>query len=254
MAILFISAEANELKALANQLTGLRALKWPLDYAQEGILDGRRVLLAANGAGPKLAAQALEVAIRAIAAADLQSSALEAVVSVGFCGALKPGIPEGQVIVATNITSPATDEVFPACQVEASQPFVTGPVVSQDAVAGTSQEKAQLADRYQAIAVEMEAFGIAVRAKRAGLPFCCIKVVSDRADESFRFDFNQVRTADGHISRGKIIGKALVRPILIPELLRLKRRADRAAVVLGDFVVSCRFSFQPVHADVSGSY
>ena len=51
MALLFVAAEAAELKPFANRLTGLRKLNWPLDYAYEGICDGRRILLAANGAG-----------------------------------------------------------------------------------------------------------------------------------------------------------------------------------------------------------
>ena len=55
MAIIYIAAEAAELTPFATRLTGLRPLKWPLKYAQEGILDGRRILLASNGAGPKLA-------------------------------------------------------------------------------------------------------------------------------------------------------------------------------------------------------
>ena len=86
MAILFVAAEADELKPFAKRLTGLRKLNWPLRYAFEGILQGRRIMLAAQGAGPKLAAQAVEVAIRAVTAAELSASRLEAVVSVGYCG------------------------------------------------------------------------------------------------------------------------------------------------------------------------
>lgn len=248
MAVLFVASEASELKPVAGRLTGLRALKWPLDYAQEGILEGRRVLLAANGAGPKLAADALEVAIRAITAAELQSSALEMVVSVGYCGALRADLREGQVVVATEVKSPESEEVLPSQLVEAEQPFVTGVILSQDRIVWKSGEKAALGQRYQVIAVEMEAFGVAARAKRAGLPFCCIKVVSDRVDESFGFDLNQIRSADGRLSRVKIVGKAVVRPGMIPELVRLKRRAEMAAGVLGDFLVGCKFSV-PAHAE-----
>jgi nucleoside phosphorylase len=251
MAILYIASEAAELKPFAAHLTGLRPLKWPLDYAQEGILNDRRILLAANGAGPKLAAHALEIAIRAISAADLQSSALEAAVSVGFCGALQPDLKEGQVIVAENLKSPESTETLPCCAVDCARPFLTGDILSQNRVAGKSSEKLDLGRRFQALAVEMEAWGVAARAKRAGLPFCCIKIVADRADESFGLDFNEARSGDGRISRGKIMGKAVVRPSVIPELFRLKRRTEMAAAVLGDFLVSCRFSVQPVGASVA---
>jgi len=251
MAILYIASEAAELKPFAKHLTGLRPLKWPLDYAQEGILNDRRILLAANGAGPKLAAHALEIAIRAISAADLQSSALEAAVSVGFCGALQPDLQEDQIIVAANLKSPDSGEALPCGTVDCARPFISGDIVSQNRVANKSSEKLDLGRQFHALAVEMEAWGVAARAKRAGLPFCCIKVVADRADESFGLDFNEARSRDGRISRGKIIGKAIARPGVISELFRLKRRTDRAASVLGDFLVSCRFSVQPVGASVS---
>jgi|GEM_PF-200344 len=245
MALLYIAAEAAELKPFASRLTGLRPLKWPITYAQEGILDDRRVLLAANGAGPKLAAQALEIAVRAISAADLGSSRLEAVVSVGLCGALDPRLSAGQILIASEVKGDVSSETFSTFQPESDQLFVSGTVISQDRVAVTAAEKAQLHARYGAIAVDMESSGVALRAKRAGLPFCCIKCVSDCADESFGLDFNQSRSPDGRISRGKIVLQALVRPGVIPELFRLKRRADLAAGALGDFLVSCRFNIQP---------
>ncbi len=244
MALLYIAAEPGELKPFAERLTGLRPLKWPLDYAQEGILDDRRILLAANGPGPKLAAQALEIAIRAIVAADLQSSALEAVVSVGFCGALRSDLQEGQILVANEIKDPQSSEPLPALEVETEHSFVSGAFVSQNSVASTAAEKTRLGGQFQAIAVEMEAFGVAARAKRAGLPFYCIKVVSDRADENLRIDFNRSRSRDGHFSRVKIVLQAIAKPGLIPELFRLKRRADMAARALGDFLVSCRYITQ----------
>ena len=59
------------------------------------------MLLAANGAGPKLAAHVVEIAIRAAIRAELSSSELEAVVSTGFCGALDPALNEAQIVVAS---------------------------------------------------------------------------------------------------------------------------------------------------------
>src|SRR5947209_10976808 len=100
MAILYVAAEPLELRPLAQSLLNLRKLKWPIDYAFEGILAGKRIMLAANGAGPKLAAQVVEVAIRAVSAAELSASKLEAVVRTGFCGALDPALKEDQIVVA----------------------------------------------------------------------------------------------------------------------------------------------------------
>jgi adenosylhomocysteine nucleosidase len=241
MAILFVAAEADELKPFAKQLTGLRKLNWPLRYAFEGILHGRRVMLAAHGAGPKLAAQAVEVAIRAVTAAELSASKLEAVVSVGYCGALTPEGREGQIIVATEVLDGPAGERFPCLAPQTESDHQMGAIISQDCVANDCSAKKQLAQS-GAVAVDMEAAGLAARTKRADLPFLCIKVVTDRADESFGLDLNAMRNPEGRIARGKIGVYALTHPQLIPELLRLKRRAGNAAQVLGDFLVSCRIN------------
>jgi adenosylhomocysteine nucleosidase len=246
MAILYVASEAAELKPLAEMLTGLRKLSWPIDYAYEGVHEGRRILLAANGAGPKLAEKAVEVAIRAVTAADLSSSKLEAVVSTGWCGALDPALKEKQILIGTEVLSQADGEHYECVGVDvagtAGKPFVSGPIVSRDRIAVTAKEKNDLRVESGALAVEMEAAGVAARAKRAGIPFCCIKVVSDRAEESFVFDLNSMRTSEGRIARGKIIVHAVAHLNLVPGLLRLKRRSEEAAQALGEFLVSCRIS------------
>jgi nucleoside phosphorylase len=241
MAILYVASEAAELKPLANLLTALRKLKWPIDYAYEGIWEGRRLLLAANGAGPKLAAQAVEVAIRAMMVAELSSSKLEAVVSTGWCGGLDPELRKSQIVTATQVLDLSTNETFDCAPVTADGQFVPGIIASQDRIANDAGEKERLRAS-GAIAVDMEAAGVAARARRAGLPFCCIKVVSDCAAESFPFDLNKFRTSEGRIARGKIVLQALTHPNRLPVLFQLKRRTGDAATALGEFLVSCRIS------------
>jgi adenosylhomocysteine nucleosidase len=242
MAILYVASEAAELEPMAGLLTGVRKLKWPLAYAYEGLWEGRRMLLAANGAGPKLATRAVEIAIRAITSAELSSSALEAVVSTGFCGALDPALREFQIVLAGQVLDWTNKERYDCVQITDGAAAVPGLLVSQDRIAIDAEEKHRLRDGSGAVAVEMEAAGVATRVKRAGLPFCCIKVVLDRADESFAIDWNRMRNKEGRIARGKIMIHAVTRPTLIPELFRLKRRSEEAARVLGEFLVSCRIS------------
>ncbi len=238
MSILFVAAEAAELKPLSERLENLRKLPWPIDYAYEGISEGRRFILAANGAGPKLAARATEVAIRAVTNADLSSSRLEAVISTGYCGGLDPSLNADGMVVAQQVLDFATGESFNCGELQGYP--ASGVVLSQDRIAGTAVEKQELFLKTGACAVEMEAAGVAARSKRAGLPFHCIKVICDVATESFAFDLNRMRTSEGRVARGKIIVHALVRPNLVPGLFRLKRRADEAAQALGEFLVSCR--------------
>jgi|SRR3954447_7332078 len=241
MAILFVAAEADELRPFEKHLINARKLKWPIDYAYEGILEGRRVLLAANGAGPKLVAQAIEIANRAIRAAELSSSKLEAVVSVGFCGALRPGLRPSQIIVATEVVDERNGSRYPCSPFDASCEHQTGVVASQDRVAIDREEKAKLFAS-GAIAVDMESFAVAEGANRASVPFFCVKAVSDLADESFRIDLNKMRTPEGRIARGKIVLYVLTHPWMLGELLRLRRRSQDAARALGEFLVSCRIN------------
>lgn len=241
MAILYVASEAIELEPLAQNLTGLRKLNWPIDYAYEGIWEGRRMMLAANGAGPRLATQATEIAVRAVTAADLSASRLEMVVSTGFCGALDPALRECQILAATEVADSQTEERFACASVTGPGTLTSGLIVTQDRVAQDTAEKQHLA-LTGASAVDMEAAAVAARAKRAGLPFACIKVVSDRADESFGFDLNRMRSPKGRIRRGKIVIYALTHPQVIPELFRLKRRTEDAARVLGEFLVNCRIN------------
>lgn len=249
MAILYVAAESFELEPFARSLTGLRKLKWPIDYAFEGIWEGRRIMLAANGAGPKLATQAVEVAIRAVTAAELSASKLEVVVNTGLCGALVPDLQEGQIIIATEVIDFDTKQTFDCARIAAASDLASGVIVTQDRIANDSAAKQQLA-ALGAIAVDMEAAAVAARAQRAGLPFLCIKVVSDRLSESFAFDLNKMRTIGGRIARGKIISYALTHPKVIPELFRMRRRVNDASKILGGFLVSCRINSEPDSARV----
>lgn len=248
MAILFVASEAFELKPLAERLTGLRSLKWPLDYAEEGVWQGKRYLLTANGAGPRLASRCVEVALRATSMAELSASKLEGVVSTGLCGALEDSLEIGDIIEAVEILVPDGDERLRCVQVECDREHKRGFVISADRVAGTIADKQKLKSE-GVLAVEMEASGSGQRAIAAGLPFCCIKAVSDRADEEFVMDFNRLRSTDGRFSRGKIIVYALTHPPTIPRLVSLRRRSQVAASALGAFLASCRFQFSDIQPE-----
>jgi adenosylhomocysteine nucleosidase len=216
MSILFVASEAAELKPLALHLENLRKLPWPLDYSYEGIANGQRFILAAHGAGPKLAERATEVAIRAVSGAKQSSSQLEAVVSTGYAGALDPKLQIGDIVVATQVLDSQTQEIYLCAPLQSRDRegalslanlngFFSGIVLSQNRIATNIEEKGQLFRQTGACCVEMEAAGVALRAKRAGLPFYCIKVVSDTANESFALDFNKMRTSEGRLARGKIM-------------------------------------------------
>ena len=110
-----------------------------------------------------------------------------------------------------------------------------GAVASIDHVAQTSAEKHQLRATGATI-VEMEAAGVARAAEDLGVPFYCIRAVSDLANETFATDFNSALGEDGRFSTTR-----LVMQLKLGELVRLKQRTELASKKLGDFLDATGF-------------
>src|SRR5262249_24775287 len=152
-----------------------------------------------------------EIAVRAFHA--------EAVVSTGFCGALDPALQISDIVVATLVHSD-TSVNFTSTPAS-TRPFHAGPVATVDRVVGTSADKSPLRASV-AIAVEMEAAGVARVAKAMCVPFLCIRTVTDLAEEDMANDFNTALRNDGHFDTIKLLTGALRHPVArVPELLRL---------------------------------
>lgn len=229
--LLLVAAEAREFAGLLSHCRGIRKLDWPVQFARQGEMRERPMVMVSNGAGPANAATALEVARDRLAAG--------AVLSTGFCGALDPEYRIGDVFVATSLLmdSETVQIDLPECD----RTFRRGTLLSVDRVAQTVEEKRALRDR-GASAVEMEAAGVARLVRQWELPLFCIRVVTDRAGEGFALDLNSARLPDGRFSTRRILASAIRRPAAgIPELFRLYRRSRIAAQSLGDFIADCRF-------------
>ncbi len=231
MKLLLIASDRMEFQGLLARCEQVRPAALAVDWARQARLGAYEVLLAANGAGAARAASAADVALAFFAA--------DAVVSMGFCGALAPELEVADIVVATGVV--AAGGSF-AAQAPATAPaHRAGTVCSLDHVARTAAEKRGL-HAAGSIAVEMEAAGVAARAKALGCPFYCIKTVTDLAGESMANDFNSALRPDGHFATIEILRSSLRHPsVRLPELFRLRKRCLRATKVLGDFVADCRF-------------
>jgi adenosylhomocysteine nucleosidase len=229
--VLLVAAERAEFAGLIRQFGRTRHLGWPVDFARQAEARGMRFIMAANGPGPKLAREAVEVA--------LCGSRPDVVVSTGFCGALAPGLASGCIFVASSVRSGSAE--YGARAPETQRPFHAGPLVSVSRVISSAAEKRELFAA-GAEAVDMEAAAVADRAHESGLPFFCVRVVLDAADEGFCLDFEKLRDAGGRFSRTRISIAALKKPVgAVPELIRLGRNSRRAARALGEFLIDCNF-------------
>jgi adenosylhomocysteine nucleosidase len=196
-------------------------LPWLIVAAEMRELSGLRKQaqsrweLVVNGPG-RLAAQALG-----------EKRNVDGIVSTGFCGALDPTLRIGDIIVSTG-------------EVSSPRPFVRGEILSVDRVAVTAEEKRALRERTGAAAVEMEAAAVEAKAREWGVPFRCVKVVSDVAAEDMPLDFNLFRDSEGRFSRARIALAGMARPFsVMPGLLRLDQNCRRAAERLGEFFADC---------------
>ena len=91
-------------------------------------------------------------------------------------------------------------------------------------------------------AVDMEAYAVADEAAKRGVPFCCVRGVSDRANTDFPVNFNRASRSDGTFAGWKILAQAGLSTSRWKRLLDLKRNADLASHRLAEFLKSCKFS------------
>jgi nucleoside phosphorylase len=216
-----------EFRGILARAEEARPARLPVDWARTIRLGGHDILAVANGAGARRAAVAVDLFLP------------DAVISTGFCGALDPDLALADVVVATSVVS--ADRRYEALPVSSAAAYHSGVVCSIDRVAQTAEAKRRLRAG-GAMVVEMEAAGVAARAQARGLPFHCIRVVTDLAGETMANDFNAALRSDGHFDTMVILRATLRRPLArLPELCRLRQRSVRAACVLGDFFADCRF-------------
>ena len=231
MRILMVAADPMEFPGILRHATDAKLTTLAVAWSRSVRLGNHQLVLAANGAGSGRAAAAVEAA--------MQSFPADAIVSAGFCGALAPELAIADVVVGTAIS--AGSRTFPALHPIGTRPHHMGVVCSIDHVARTAGEKRRLRAAGGSV-VEMEARGVAEQTAARGLPFYCIRVVTDLAGEDMANDFNRALRPDGRFATMVILRGALRHPwVCLPELLRLRNRCALAARALGDFVADCRF-------------
>jgi adenosylhomocysteine nucleosidase len=229
--ILMVAADRMEFPGILRYATGVIPAKLGVDWSRSARLGNYELRLVANGMGARCASAAVD--------AGLQNFSAEAIVSTGFCGALESDLEIADIVVGTAVSS--GPHTFPALCPASERRLRRGVVRSIDHVAQTAEEKRRLRAA-GASAVEMEAGGVAERARARDVPFYCVRVVTDLADEDMANNFNQALRPDGHFATINILRGALRNPLIrLPELLRLRNRCFRAAGTLGDFIADCRF-------------
>lgn len=160
-------------------------------------------------------------ATRAFAAVE-KDSPIDLAFSIGWAGALRPDLAPGTAHNVAGVVDVRTGERFP-CDAHAGELWLaTSPTVAGEA------EKRRLAAAYGAALVDMEAAAIARLAQMRGIPFYCIKGVSDAFDAKMP-DFNPFLDVEGRFHTAKFTLYALLRPWYWPALVKMGENSSSAS-------------------------
>lgn len=230
--LLIVAADRRELAGLARRLTKTERPDFGLRWSRQGTLGRKAAVLAASGAGRVNAARAVK--------RICSTMPVRAVVSTGVCGALDPALAVGDVVVADRVISSDPPGEYAAQRPGGSDRLARGGLLTVDRVVRTAAEKRKLLAT-GAVAVDMEAAGIAAAAQQHGLPFYCVRVVSDGAEQSLEIDYNRAWLADGRFSAARIVMQAGLSPGRWKELAGLWRATRSASETLGELLERLEF-------------
>jgi adenosylhomocysteine nucleosidase len=223
-----VAALPGELKPLVR---GWLPLNLPRELqgnsAWHGQIGSASCVAVAAGIGSDAAARACTIAQR--------EGALDALLSVGWAGALSCGVHPGRAYAVAQVVNAASGERFESNLVpESGTPLR---LVTLDHIA-LAKEKRTLAQTYQAVLVDMEAATVAGAAKAQGIEFYCFKAVSDAQGEVLP-DFSRFTDSQGKLALGRLMTNLAMRPVYWPGMMRLSKNtrmgAQAIAVALREF-------------------
>lgn len=161
---------------------------------------------------------------RAFAALE-EGGPIDLVISFGWAGALSRDLKPGTAHNVAGAIDARTGERF-NCDAEAGKVWlVTSPIVADE------HEKQRLAATYKAGLVDMEAAALGRLAAMRGIPFYCIKGISDELDTRLP-DFNRFLSPDGRLKLASFVLFAAFRPWYWPALIRMGENSRKAAYAM----------------------
>jgi adenosylhomocysteine nucleosidase len=191
--------------------------------------ENNNVVALAAGIGARAASRAANAAV-----AQYQPALL---VSAGFAGALIRSLKVGNVISPNVIVDAANGNEY-RCDAGG------GVLVSATEISGGAS-KQDLAQRFHALAVDMEAAAVAEIARSHQIGFRCVKAISDEADFVLP-PLNDFVNAEGNFRSARFALWASIRPWRWPQVIALGRNSHKAAKALCNWLrQSLASGFQP---------
>ena len=158
------------------------------------------------------------------------------IVSFGLTGALADGLAIGDWIVADRLAGATELETDPRWRDAALARLPgarAGGFFADGRMIDTVAEKRALGERHQALGVDMESHVAGAVAKRHGLPFAIIRIVSDGVDHLLPPAIVCSMRPDGGINGGAMLRSLAGNPAQLPDLIATMRNAAAAFRGLG---------------------
>lgn len=185
-------------------------------FAGGWLCDGGRLLVARVGIGPRMAAEWVERFLK-------QGHRPSRLMIAGFAGALTAGHKVGDVVAVEEVVD------FEGNRWRTDWPGVRrGCLLTSPRLIGDPAEKAALGRKHGAVLVDMESAILAEACRRHGIPFGCVRVVSDDVSRPLSQRLMTIMES-GRVSIPRVIGQLVRSPRLLGELLRLAKHTKIAA-------------------------
>lgn len=146
-------------------------------------------------------------------------------VSAGVCGALSPGLREGDLVVPETVLGPAGERLATA---EVAGLARAGALATVPGVVATPAAKARLWVETRALACDMESAAILAWAGARGIPAAVIRGVSDPAERGVPADLAAVVEPDGRLRTARAVRAVLGRPRALADALTLRSGTNAA--------------------------
>jgi adenosylhomocysteine nucleosidase len=224
--IAIIAALPGELKPL------VQGWKQTAEHVWTGSIGGHACMAIAGGIGAAAANRAVS-----LARSELDPTVL---VSYGWAGALTCAVKPGMACTISEVVDTTSGKRFATCNPEGMR------LITLNRVAHAN-EKRKLAERNQAVLVDMEAAAVARIAHQRRLRFYCFKGVSDGYTDRLP-DFSRFISWEGQLRMPKFLTYVAPRPWYWASLARLGAQSRTAASALAELA---RASLQQSLADAN---
>jgi adenosylhomocysteine nucleosidase len=200
-----------------------------------------------TGPGVRVAVGAGRVEVLARALEQTWNADVTALISIGICGALDPGLKVGDIVIGSEVLSP--DGAYPTYRAWTGALAVALPGAHAASVWGSETmvidagAKARLRETSGAAIVDMESHVAAQFAQDHGVDFAVLRVVSDAAATNLPSAVLNGLKPDGSANLAGVLVGLAKRPGQLPALIRLGRDSALALKALADVCASAGRGF-----------